>query len=81
MGGGAGVGVSEAAEAGDIAGQFDDALVVDVVQHRARSGAAGRKCPWRLGFTVLYMDSNGGNTVRPCCHSCPDWKPIPGLWC
>src|SRR6267154_5838122 len=69
VGGGAGVGIWEAAETGDIAGQFDDALVVNVVQHRAGSGAGEWKRPWRQGFTVLYMDGSGGNTVRPCRHS------------
>src|SRR5437764_7500716 len=46
MGGGAGVGVAEPAETGDIAGQFDDALVVDVVQHR-------RKVPGLAGGSAL----------------------------
>ena len=54
MRGGAGVGGGQAAEPGDIAGQFDDALVVDVVQHKIevsgfeRSPLAGR-------ITALYM--------------------------
>ena len=34
MGCGAGVGCGQPSEPGDIAGQFDDALVVDVVQHK-----------------------------------------------
>ena len=34
MRGGAGVGCGEPSQPGDIAGQFDDALVVDVVQHK-----------------------------------------------
>jgi hypothetical protein len=59
------VGVGEAAEAGDIARQFDDPLVVDVVQHEVRVPGGGRKRPWRLGFIVLYMNRNGGKTARP----------------
>src|SRR5437899_3297352 len=65
MGGGAGVGVGEAAEAGDIARQFDDPLVVDVVQHEIRCPGRRSERPWRLGFIVLYMDRNGGKTARP----------------
>src|SRR6478735_2592661 len=65
VGGGAGMGVWEAAEAGDIARQFDDPLVVDVVQHEMRCPGRRRKRPWRLGFIVLYMDSSGGKTARP----------------
>src|SRR5260221_9013062 len=80
MGCGAGVGVGEAAEAGDIARQFDDPLVVDVVQHRWKSRAGLRKrpckCPWRQGFTVLYMDRNGGKTARPFRRRRPKRKLI-----
>src|ERR1700704_2828602 len=65
MGGGAGVGISEAAEAGDIAGQFDDALVVDVVQHRIEVPDYPWDRPWRPSPTALYMVGDGGNTVRP----------------
>src|SRR5258705_1679918 len=65
MCGGAGMGVGEAAQAGDIAGQFDNSLVVDVVQHRSRSSASGRSRPWRPRYTVLYMYCCGGNTVWP----------------
>ena len=50
VGGGAGVGVGEAAEAGDIARQFDDPLVVDVVQHEIR--CPGRRCGSALGGWV-----------------------------
>src|SRR5688500_2161167 len=39
--GSASVGVAQAAETGDIAGQFDDFLVVAVVQHRSRSSIPG----------------------------------------
>src|SRR5437016_3948307 len=46
MGGGAGIGVGQPAQPGDIAGQFDDALVVDVVQHAGRS-------PGRPGASAL----------------------------
>src|SRR5215510_2437015 len=42
---GAGVRVGEAAEARDIAGKFDDPLVVDVVQHRSRSNVPLRGAP------------------------------------
>src|ERR1700687_3689932 len=38
---GAGIGVGEASEPGDIAGQFDDPLVVDVVQHKIQISASG----------------------------------------
>ena len=37
---GAGVGVGKAADPGDIAGEFDDSLVVDVVQHGSRPRAS-----------------------------------------
>src|ERR1700750_918174 len=46
--GGAGVGIAEATQTGDIPGQFDDPLVIDIVQHamesetfRAASGGIG----------------------------------------
>src|SRR5215813_3337763 len=45
MRGGAGVGVGEAAQARDIAGKFDNPLVVDVVQHRSRSNVPLRGAP------------------------------------
>src|SRR5882757_4042086 len=38
---GAGIGVGEASDPGDIAGQFDDPLVVDVVQHKIEVSAPG----------------------------------------
>ena len=55
MGGGAGVGVGKPAQAGDIPGQFDDPLVVDVVQHVMRSRAT-RRTALAAGFMVLYME-------------------------
>ena len=64
VGGGAGVGVGQPADAGDIARQLEDPLVVDVVQHEIRCPGRRSERPWRLGFTVLYMDSNGGKTAR-----------------
>src|SRR5438046_1265651 len=75
VGGGAGVGVGEAAEAGDIARQFDDPLVVDVVQHEIRCPGRRSERPWRLGFIVLYMDRNGGKTARPFAEGGPTSKP------
>jgi hypothetical protein len=57
------MGVGETAEAGDIARQFDDPLVVDVVQHEMRCPGRRQKRPWRLGFIVLYMDRSGGKTA------------------
>src|SRR5438128_6366229 len=37
--------VGEAAEARDVTGEFDDPLVVDVVQHRAKSSVPPRGAP------------------------------------
>src|SRR5262249_44521050 len=76
MGGGAGVGVGEAAEARNIARQLDDPLVIDVVQHVNRGPGAGRKCPWRLGVTVLYMNGNGGKTARTVAEAARKRKPV-----
>src|SRR5205085_12451040 len=45
MRGGTGVRVGEAAEARNIAGEFDDPLVVNVVQHRAKSSIPPRGAP------------------------------------
>src|SRR5258705_12196427 len=82
MGSGAGVGVGEAAEAGDIARQFDDPLVVDVVQHENRCPGRRSERSWRLGFIVLYMDRNGRKTARPFTEGVPKRKPIrPPTYC
>src|SRR5215207_5096036 len=57
MSGGAGLGVGEAAKPGDIAGQFDDLLVVNVVQHRSGvpdflpASALGGHVPWSYIWT------------------------------
>src|SRR5258708_4331058 len=59
---GAGVGGGKAAEAGDIAGQFDDALVVDVVQHKIEVSGLG----WPAGPIAL-----GGTRPRPYIWSRP----------
>src|SRR3954447_9453748 len=61
MGGGAGIGVGEAAEAGDIARQFDDSLVVDIVQHRSGSRAGLLKCPcgYLQGWKYLRKSLGG----------------------
>src|SRR5262245_58641492 len=42
---GAGMGIGEAAQARDIAGQLNDPLVVDVVQHRSKSSVPPRGAP------------------------------------
>src|SRR4051794_29253172 len=42
---GAGIGGVKPAEPGDIAGQLDDALVVNVVQHKREVSAWGRIAP------------------------------------
>src|SRR5256885_3372912 len=75
MGGGAGGGGGEAAEAGDIARQFDDPLVVDVIQHENRCPGRRSERSWRLGFIVLYMDRNGGKTARPFAEGGRTCKP------
>src|SRR3977135_4629586 len=79
---GAGIGSGEASKPGYIAGQFDDALVVDVVQHRIEVPGSRCERPWRLRRVVLYMDGNGGNTVRPFPVSGLKWQPIwpSGAW-
>src|SRR5579863_2063516 len=67
MRGGGGVRGGEPAKPRYITGQFDDALVVDVVQHRSISRGAGLDRPgdrpWRLQCIALYMVGNGGNTA------------------
>src|SRR5947209_2319617 len=57
-------------EAWDIGRQFDDPLVVDVVQHENRCPGRRSERPWRLGFIVLYMDRNGRKTARPFAEAC-----------
>src|SRR5205085_11210457 len=79
VGGGAGIGVRQPPQPGDIAGQFDDALIVDVVQHVKRSRAFRYKRPWRVVFSVLYMNANAGNTVRPPGPAHRDRKAVPEL--
>src|ERR1700678_1144083 len=71
VGHGAGVRCGQPSKPGYIAGQFDDALVVDVVQHKMGSRITGHTRPWRAQPTILYMDGGGGNTVRPSrCRDC-----------
>ena len=66
MGRGAGVGGGQPSEPGDIAGQFDDALVVDVVQHKmAGLGFAGAIALGGRGPQSYIWTADGGNTVRP----------------
>ena len=76
MGRRAGVGGGQAAEARDIAGQLNDALVVDVVQHvievfRLRPiGLGGRASPSYIGSQAveiqssLYPQASGGEPPR-----------------
>src|SRR5882757_2962683 len=52
---GAGVGGGEASEPGYVAGQLDDALVVDVVQHRIEvSGSLARSLLATAGDSPIY---------------------------
>src|SRR5215475_5150278 len=62
---GAGVGVRQTVETRYVSGQFDDAFVVDVVQHKGQTSAGATRWPWRPGFTLLYMGANGGKTASP----------------
>ncbi len=50
---GAGVGVGKPSEPRDIAGQFDDALVVDVVQHKIEASGL----PWRPPLAAALRKS------------------------
>src|SRR6266404_5419133 len=77
----AGIGCGQSAEPGNVAGQFDDALVVNVVQHKIEVSAPRRDRPWRPRSLVLYMVANGRNTVRPFSLQARKWKPIRPLWC
>src|SRR6266851_4307809 len=65
---GAGVGIGQPSEPRNIAGQFDDAPVVDVVQHDLALGDPAA-ASWLLRNSALYRCRGGGNTVRP---------PLPG---
>src|ERR1700678_4210929 len=64
MRGGAGVGGGQPSQPGDVAGQFDDPLVVNVVQHKIVVSAWPSDRPWRPLPAALYMVGNGGNTAR-----------------
>src|SRR4051794_2508729 len=64
MGRGTCIGVRKPTEARNIAGQLDNALVVDVVQHVMESNASGRDRPWRAPSRVLYRGGTGGKTVQ-----------------
>ena len=56
MGGCGRIGVVEPPEPRNIAGKFDDPLIVDVVQHVPDvPGITGGR-PWRPGFIALYCD-------------------------
>ena len=83
MRGGAGVGGGQPAKPGDIAGQFDDALVVDVVQHKIEVSGwpIALRSPLAAAVQQPYIwVANGGNTVRPFLGG-PKWKPIRPPWC
>src|SRR5438132_6536178 len=54
VGSGTRVGVRKPPEARNIAGQLDDPLVIDVVQHVMESNTSGPDRPWRAPPTVLY---------------------------
>src|SRR5690242_2360801 len=74
MGGCGCVRCAQSADPGYVAGQFNDALVVDVIQHKWNSRAqrldqphgvdltlaATERRPWRGEPTVLYMVGDGG---------------------
>src|SRR5271169_4026021 len=51
--------VAQSSKPGYVAGQFDDPLVVNVVQHRVRSRACRPDRPWRPRSRVLYMVGDG----------------------
>src|ERR1700754_227778 len=59
--GGTCVGVGEPAQAWNIPGQLDDAIVVNVIQHRMEFPSVRA---WRPDVMVLYMEASGRNTVR-----------------
>src|SRR6201995_4544 len=60
----AGIGPIQPSEPGDIAGQFDDPLVVDVIQHRMGLSGLQRDHPWRAPCWALYMGGTDGKTAR-----------------
>src|SRR5690349_16590081 len=64
--GGGGIGVRQPSEARNIPGEFDDPLVVDVVQHVMESSTSAPDRPWRAPFRVLYRGGTGGKTVQRC---------------
>src|SRR3981081_1664263 len=69
---GAGVGGGEASEPGYVAGQFDDALVVDVVQHKIEVSAPRRERPWRGGRqSYIWVEMAEIQSVR-----FPRWSEI-----
>src|SRR3954454_20789224 len=72
VGGGGGIRVRKPPEARNIPGQFNDPLVIDVVQHVMVSNTSGPDRPWRAPFTVLYRDGTGGKTVQRCGDGDPD---------
>src|SRR5882757_5819096 len=72
VGGRAGIRVRKPPEARNIAGQFDDPLVVDVVQHVMESNTSGPDRPWRAPSTVLYRVVTGGKTVRRSAGADPE---------
>src|SRR3954464_13030914 len=74
MGGRGGIGVRQPSEARNIPGQFDDPLVVDVVQHVMESNTSAPDRPWRAPPTVLYRGGTGGKTVQRCGGSGPDLR-------
>src|SRR5215470_8888026 len=61
MRGGAGVGIGKPPQSRNIPRQLDDPLVVNVVQHEAKSRMHPVKRTWRVDALVLYMDANAGN--------------------
>src|SRR5258708_24406697 len=77
VGGGAGGGVGEPAQTGDIAGQFDGALVVNVVQHRSGPRGRGAEAPLAAGFHRPIYGRQWRKYSPAMSPPRPNWKPIP----
>ena len=57
---------------GILPGQFDDPLVVDVVQHEIRCPGPAVRAPWRLGSHRPYMDWQRRKNSPAVCRRRPD---------
>src|SRR5438874_5401685 len=64
VGGRGGIGIRQPPEPRNIPSQFDDPLVIDVVQHVMESSTSSPDRPWRAAFMALYSAGTGGKTAQ-----------------